>query len=143
MASSVKALERLVERCVSGLHSGGCAVENHPSPIDENDAPGHGFHLLQDMCRKQDGLVLSEFADGLADLAGLVGIEAAGGFVHDQDVRLVQQHLRHAGALAIALGELLNGLLDDGFKRAAGHHGVDALLQVRAGQAPRAPEELQ
>jgi hypothetical protein len=86
---------------------------------------------------------LAELADGLADLAGLVGVQAAGGFVHDQDVGLVQQHLRHAGALAVAFGELLDRLFDDRFQGAAGHHGVDALLQVGAGEAAGASEEFQ
>src|ERR1035438_8639251 len=59
--------ECVVERCVSGLHFGGGAVEDHASAIDEDDAAGHGFDLLQDVCREQDGLVAAELADGLAD----------------------------------------------------------------------------
>ena len=85
------------------LHLGGSAVEDHASAIDKDHAAGHGFHLLQDVGGEQDRFVLAELADGLADLARLVGIQSAGGFVHNQDVGFVQQYLRHADALAVAL----------------------------------------
>src|ERR1035441_724674 len=64
-----KGVECVVERCVAGLHLSGRAVEDHASAIDKDDAAGHGFHLLQDVCGEQDGLALADLADGLADLA--------------------------------------------------------------------------
>ena len=57
-------------------------------------------------------LFAAQPADRLADLANLVGVQSGRRLVEDQHVRLVQQHLGHADALPIALGELADRLAD-------------------------------
>src|SRR5439155_8386407 len=105
---------------------------NNAAAVNEDDAVSHGLHFLQDVGGEQDGLAAPQFADGLAHFADLVGIETAGGLVHDEHVRLVQQNLRHADALAVALREFVDALFDDRFERATRHHGLDALLETLA-----------
>ncbi len=84
----------------------GRSVEHDLTFIDEDHAVAHRFDFLQDVGREQDGFSLADAADGFADFADLIGVEAGGRLVHDQHVRLVQQDLGHADALPKALREL-------------------------------------
>ena len=79
----------------------------------------------------------------LAHVANLVGIQAGGRLVEDQHVGLVQQHLGHADALAIALGELADRLADHAPQGAQLDDGVDPLPLALRRQAAGVGEELQ
>ena len=71
------------------------------------------LHFGQDVGAEDDGVVAGEAVDQLADFDDLLGIEAGGGLVEDQDVGVVDDRLGEADALAVALGELADQLVAD------------------------------
>ena len=73
---------------------------------------------------EEDGLGFAEPLDELADFEFLVRVEAVGRLVEDQDFRVVKQRLGEAGAVAVAFGKRVDGLLGDGAEEA----GVDGAL---------------
>jgi hypothetical protein len=60
--------------------------------------------ILEDVAGEQDSAVGHHFPDGAADFADLVGVEAARGPVHDEDVGFVEQHLGHSDPLTVPCG---------------------------------------
>ena len=81
--------------------------------------------------------------DQVADADDLQGIQAAGGLVEDQDVRVVDQRLGQAGALLVALGQFADVLLVLGDQAAGLDAPVEALAQPVAGQAAGLADEGQ
>ena len=69
----------------------------------------------------------------LADFDDLLGVEAGGGLVEDQDIGVVDDGLRQADALAVAFGKLADQLVADVAEGAAVDDFVDAALDI----APR------
>ena len=63
------------------------------------------------MRAENDRVVLAERADEVADFDDLIGVEADGRLVENQNVRVAEQGLRDAYPLAIALGELVDELV--------------------------------
>ena len=55
----------------------------------------------------------------------------------------MQQRLRHRDPLAVALGELADRLVRDGFERALLEHGLDPVPQAAARHPPRLAEEAE
>ena len=118
--------------CSRPVKSSRRAVEHQPAFVDEDHAVAHRLDFLQDVGREQDRLGLADAADRLADLADLVRVEAGGRLVHDQHVRLVQQHLGHADALAEALRELADRLADHAAELAQVDDRVHPLVDLLA-----------
>ena len=67
---------------------------------------------------EQHRLLLADAPDELADVDNLVRVEARGGLVKDEHVGAVDERLRKAHTLPVALGELVNLLRDDGAESA-------------------------
>ena len=105
----------------------GRAVGDDAAAVDDHGPRAHGLHLLQDVRGDDDGLVLGHVGDELAHLVLLVGVEAVGGLVHDQHLRVVQDGLGDGDAALEALRQRLDPLLQ---------HGGELRLLDRGGDAP-------
>ena len=72
--------------------------------VDDRDAVARLLDLREQVARDEDGdaALGGEVAHELADLADAGRVEAVGGLVEDQDVRVAEQRLRDAEALAHA-----------------------------------------
>ena len=88
-------------------------VGDDPAVGDDDGPRADGIHLLQDVGGDDDHLVGRHGLDQLAHLVLLVRVEAVGGLVQDQHRRVVQDGLGQADAAAKALGQRLDGLLQD------------------------------
>lgn len=103
---------RLVHRKFEGVGSFdelgdfvGGAVGDNPAFVDDDHAVGYCLHLRQDMGGEDDGFVLADFLDEVADFDNLVGVKPGGGFVKDKHFGVVYECLRQAHALAVAFGK--------------------------------------
>ena len=92
---------------------GGCAVGDDFSAIDDDRAGASGFDFFEDVRGKQDGFVFAEAFDELADFVFLVGVEAIGGLIENENFRIMKEGLGEAGAVAVAFGEGVDGLMGD------------------------------
>ncbi len=88
-------------------------IGNDSSIRDDDGARAYLVHLFQYVGGNDDQLVLAQFVDEAAHFVLLVGIQSVGGFVQDQDLRIVNQCLRQADAPAKALGQCFDDLVDD------------------------------
>ena len=61
------------------------------------------LHLLEDVRGNDDGGILAQIAHQRTHLKDLRGIEAVGGLVKDQDLRLMHDGLGHSQPLLVAL----------------------------------------
>ena len=89
------------------------------------------------MRREDDRFLLAHAADELAGFVFLVGVQAVGRFVEHEDVRVVQNRLRQAGAVLVTLGEGVGALVDDRLQEAhldGAIHGLLARLAAQAAQ---------
>ena len=84
---------------------GGRAVGDEASARDDEDAGTGAFDLGDDVGAEEDGAVLGELGDEGAGGAHLGGVEPVGGFVEDEDGRVVDEGGGEAHPLAIALTE--------------------------------------
>jgi hypothetical protein len=98
----------------------GRAVRDDAAAVDDDGAAARGVDFLEDVGGKHDRLALAELADQVAHLVLLVRVEAVGRLVEDQHLGLVHQRLREAGAVAVALGERVDRLVQ--------HRGEEAAL---------------
>jgi len=71
--------------------------------VDDEDAGAGEFDFGEDVGGEEDGVVFAEFLDEVADGADLIGIEADGGFVEDEEVGVVDEGVGESDALAITL----------------------------------------
>ncbi len=74
--------------------------------VDDDDLLAGLLDLRQDVSAQDDGVVAGETLDQLARFIDLLGIEAGSRLVENQHVGIVNDGLRQADALAVALGEL-------------------------------------
>ena len=74
--------------------------------VDDDDALAGLRDLRQDVRAEDDGVIAGEAADEVARLDDLLGVEAGGRLVEDQHFRVVDERLREADALPVALREL-------------------------------------
>ena len=68
-----------------------------------NGAFADGFHLLHDVGAEQHSLFLAEVRDEVADVDELVGVEAGGGLVEDEHLRVMHHGLCKPDTLTVAL----------------------------------------
>src|SRR5271165_2441882 len=104
-------VEGLFQVAVRSRQVGRLAVKNDLPIMDEKDPVGHRLDLLENVGRNQNSLGPAQVPDQRPYPANLVGIEAAGGLVHDQDLGVMKQRLGHRDPLPIALRELADRLV--------------------------------
>ena len=101
------------------------------------------MHLFQNVGGYDHQLVLAELVDEAPDLVLLIGIEAVGGLVQDQHLRIVDQGLSEAHTPPESLGERLDDLVDDGRERQAIDHHGEPLAPPLALQTAHVGDEVQ
>ena len=75
----------------------------------DDDTVAEGLDFGKDVRGEEDGAVIGQSADQVADFHDLRRIEAHGGFVEDEELRLVQDGLGQSHALPEALAQVCNG----------------------------------
>jgi hypothetical protein len=70
--------------------------------IQDGDVSSHGFHVRNNVRGENDDAFTGKFREQISKTHALLGIEAGGGFIDDQELRIVEQGLRNADALAHA-----------------------------------------
>ncbi|MCZ7686445.1 MAG: hypothetical protein M5U28_49885 [Sandaracinaceae bacterium] len=118
-------------------------VRDDAALVDDEDAPAGDLHLGEVVRRQDDRALLADLLDELADLDRLVRVEAAHRLVEDEDGRLVDQRLREADALLVALGELADGLRDHVLEADLLDHRQRAALRRLALEAPHRGDPLE
>ena len=92
--------------------------------------------LRKDVRAQHDRVVAGEAANQIARLDDLLRVEAGGRLVEDQHVRVVDDRLRQADALPVALRELAAVPVGHVGDARALHHRVDARLALAATARP-------
>ncbi len=88
-------------------------VGHHFAGGDDEHALAGGGHLWEDVGGEHDGVLAGERLDQLPHLDDLGGIEADGGLVEDEHLRVAEQRLGEAHSLPLALGEVPDHPLDE------------------------------
>ena len=117
------------------------AVGDHAAEIEHHDLVGEAHHQAHVMLDQEhgDAQLVADRADESAELRHLVVIEAAGGLIEQQELRLRGERARELDALARRKGQarrrLRRGVLqsDEGQHRACGPVAL-ALLAPRRRQ---------
>ena len=119
------------------------ALGHDPAPVQDEDALAGRLHFLQDVGGQDHGLLPAQAPDQLADLDDLVGIEAGGGLVEDEDPGVVQHGLGEARALPEALGQLVDAPVHHAGEAALLDDPLQALAPARAGEATGIGDEVE
>src|SRR6187402_2450993 len=114
------------------LEAGGRVVGDEFALRDDDGARAHRVHFFEDVCGDDDGLLLRDFTDERADLVLLQRVEAVGGLVEDQDLRVMDDGLRQPDAALETLRERFDGLRDDGFELEPADDVIEPRFSVRA-----------
>jgi len=105
-----------VIRCIGG--------KNATLVKDKHPAAGH-FHFGKDVSGNEDGVLLGEILNQFPEDPDLIGVQADGGFVKDEEVGLVDEGIGQSDALLVSLGEVAHefamdvhesALLEDGIQ---------------------------
>ena len=119
------------------------AVGDDAAAVDDDRARAGGVDLLEDVGREHDRLVAAELADQVAHLVLLVRVEAVGRLVHDQHLGIVDQRLREAGAVLVALGQRVDRLAQHRFRgssaRPRARRPFSSDFRSNRGARPRTP----
>src|SRR5580704_7507320 len=100
---------------ITALDLAHAAGEDEMTARDEGDGVADFFDLIHAMGAEEDGLaLLAQVDEGVHEEGGVDGIEAAEGFVHDDEVGFVEEGGDELDLLLHALRELF-GFLGDGF----------------------------
>ena len=107
---------------------GGRIDGRNTAAVDNHDAIAGHADFRQNVSRKNNGMAAGETLDEVADLDDLLGVEADGGLVKDNDLGIVHERLGQADALLISARQaldqlvalildvrLLHGVVDAGF----------------------------
>ena len=97
----------------------------------------------QDVRGQDDGAPAAHAGNQSAELGRLFRVEADGGFVEDQHLRVVQQSLGQADALPVALGQRPDVHAGDRPEGEFLHDAVDAPRPLGAAQALQFADEAE
>ena len=111
--------------------------------MDDQHPARYGFNFLEKMRGKQNRLLPTDLLQGRADFANLVRIQSAGGFIQNQNLRLVQHRLRQTDALPVAARELGNPLTGYLLQAAQLDDRRNALAPAREAHPAGLAEKLQ
>ena len=79
---------------------------HHAALVDDHDALTGLRDFREDVGAENDGVIAGELLDQLPSFDDLLGIEAGGRFVENQDIRVVDERLREPHPLSVALRQL-------------------------------------
>ena len=82
------------------------AGEDELPVLNHLDVVAHGLHLREDMGGEQYGMVRGNLLDKLPHLENLVGVEAVGRLVEDDELRPVHDGLGDTEALLVTAGQV-------------------------------------
>lgn len=99
--------------------------------IDDNHPIRDHFDFRENMSGNDHRVIERETFDQFADLADLDGIETVGGFVEDEEFRLVDERIGQTDPLAVAFGKGFDHFPADAFESA----GIDDVSYLAAGFA--------
>ena len=120
-----------------------CFVGHDATMSDDDGARAHLVHFFQDVGRDDDQLVLAQFVDQAPHLVLLVRVQAVGGFVQDESLRVVDQRLSQADAPPEALGQGIDHLIDDRFQGEPFDDHAAPLPPPRAAQPANVRDEIE
>lgn len=106
------------------------AVGDDTSVVDDDGAAAHCFDFLHYVGGEEHYLAFAGVAYHFAYLFQLVGVEACGGLVEDEHLRVVDEGLRQSHALAVAFGEGADFFAQFGAEACELDYFVDALTAV-------------
>ena len=118
-------------------------VGHHHTFINNNGALADGFHLLHDVGGEEDGFLLAEVRDEVADVDELVGVEAGSRLVEDEHQRVVHHGLGQADTLAVAFRQGTDFLVCLQAEARLVNHRLDAFVGGFAFQLVHACHKLQ
>ncbi len=95
----------------TAAHGARLVVGHHVAAVDDDHPVADGLHLLHDMGAEHHGLRPADVLDQRPHIGELVGVQAAGGLIEDQHLRVMDQGLRQAHPLAVALAQLPDALV--------------------------------
>ena len=72
---------------------------NFASLVDHDNFGGGGFHIRDDVRGQNDDTFAGQIGEQVAEAHTLLGVEPDGGFIHDQQLRVIEQRLGNADAL--------------------------------------------
>src|SRR6266404_5801182 len=111
--------------------------------VNDDDLFAGLLDFRQNVRAEDDGVVAGEALDELASIVDLLGVEAGGGLVENEHVGIMDDGLREADALTIALGEFAEQLVLNIDNGAALANIIDALGEIRFGKTFQAADKLQ
>ena len=100
--------------------------------MEHNQVVAHGLHVVDDVCGEQYQPVARHAGKEVAEADALLGVQADGRFVENQERRVAQQGLRDAHALALPAGKRADARAGLFFQPHGGNrllHGGAAVLQ--------------
>ena len=104
--------------------------------MDDGHPVADGFHFAELVRRKENGFALVfQALDDLADFHAAERVEAAGGFVQNQQIGIVDERLCQADALLHAFGIGFNRAFAGGFEFHQLQQLVNAPVRLRPGDA--------
>ena len=121
---------RAGSRSAKGLHFGGCAFADHTAFVDDDDAVGESVGLFEVVGGEQDGFAArSEGADLGPHTPARFDVEADGGLVEEDEVRIAGESEGEEDALLLAAGELAEHARLDAFEAGSANqvgigHGI-------------------
>ena len=110
---------------------------------DDHGTCADGVDLLEDVRGDHDGLLARDLGDQRAHLVFLQRVEAVGGLVQDQHLRVVHDGLREADAALEAFRQGFDGLLEHAFELQPADHVVEALLAAFPLEPAQVGDEFQ
>ncbi len=135
------------EEYVLSLHSRGYlrggALRGNPASVEDEHPVTDGLHLLQNVGGEDHRFRRSELAHEPANLEDLVRIQSAGRLVEDENIGVVDDGLREAGALPIAFGEVIDRPIGHLLEAALLNRPVDVLGTLAGGDTAGLRDELQ
>ena len=111
--------------------------------VDNHDAVAGHADFRKDVGRKNDGMAAGEPLDEMADLDDLLGIEADGGLVENDDLGIMDQGLGQADALLITARKALDQVVALILNIGLDHSVLDARAALFRGNVFDASHEIE
>lgn len=119
------------------------AIGHDLAAIDNYGAGARSIDFFENMSRKENALGRPQAFDELSHLVLLIRIETVGGLIENQDLGVVQQRLREASAMTVALGKRIDRLMSDRAQKAGVDGAFDCLFFRQPGQIADIGAEFQ